>query len=211
MSKLHYLKRIPKKENPPLLVLLHGYGSNEHDLFSFSNELSGELLIISVQAPFTISFGSYAWYSIDFDSVSGKFSDVKQARESIEKIALFIDEVQNKYSTNKKKTFILGFSQGATLSYSLSFFYPNLVQHVIALSGYINKDLLPKNFPNKITTDYYCSHGIADQVLPIDWARKSKKLLETYNFKHKYEEYQTGHNLSQQNFFSFKKWIEERL
>jgi len=51
MSKLtlEYLVRPPKSkiENPPLLMMFHGYGSNEQDLFSFAEELPDELLIIS--------------------------------------------------------------------------------------------------------------------------------------------------------------------
>ena len=88
MSNLHYLVREPKVQlnNPPLLILLHGYGSNEHDLFSFASELPEELLIISAQAPYSMGFGGYAWYAINFDDVNGKFSDIPQAKESIKKI-----------------------------------------------------------------------------------------------------------------------------
>ncbi|RLD77202.1 MAG: phospholipase, partial [Bacteroidetes bacterium] len=53
---LDYLVRYPKKnvENPPLMIMLHGYGSNEQDLFSFADELADELLIISAKAPLTL-------------------------------------------------------------------------------------------------------------------------------------------------------------
>ncbi|PWG04879.1 alpha/beta hydrolase [Polaribacter aquimarinus] len=213
MSDLQYLVREPKKqiENPPLLILLHGYGSNEQDLFSFANELPDDFLIISAQAPHAMGFGSYAWYAINFDDVNGKFSDLKQAKESIDKIALFVDEIKVKYKTNPDKTFLLGFSQGAILSYSLSFFYPNKVNFVIALSGYINKELLPEKISKEITTDYYASHGTVDQVLPVDWARNSKPFLEKLNLKCAYSEYPVGHGVAPQNFYSFKTWIEERL
>ena len=213
MSDLHYLVRQPKKEiqNPPLLILLHGYGSNEQDLFSFSEELPDDFLIISAQAPLSMGFGAYAWYTINFDDVNGKFSDLKQAKESIDKIAVFIDEIKKKYNTNPDKTFLLGFSQGAILSYSLSFFHPNKVQNVIALSGYVNKDLLPENISKKITTNYYCSHGSVDQVLPVAWARESKPFLDNLGFENVYSEYPVGHGVAPQNFYSFKSWIEERL
>ena len=38
---LNYVARQPKVtvKNPSLLILLHGYGSNEQDLFSFAEEL----------------------------------------------------------------------------------------------------------------------------------------------------------------------------
>ncbi|TMM28863.1 phospholipase [Polaribacter aestuariivivens] len=213
MSDLHYLVRQPKKasENPPLLILLHGYGSNEQDLFSFAEELPDELLIISAQAPLSMGFGGYAWYTINFDDVNGKFSDLKEAKESIDKIATFIDEIKKKYNTNSDKTFLLGFSQGAILSYSLSFFYPKKVNYVIALSGYINTELLPQNMPTHLKTEYYSSHGTVDQVLPVDWARNTKPFLDKLRVENVYSEYNVGHGVAPQNFYSFKSWIETRL
>ncbi|WP_343330376.1 alpha/beta hydrolase [Polaribacter staleyi] len=213
MSDLHYLIRQPKTptENPPLLVLLHGYGSNEQDLFSFAEELPDNLLIISAQAPYAMGSGGYAWYAINFDDMNGKFSDLEQAKESIDKIALFIDQIKAKYNTNPDKTFLLGFSQGAALSYSLSFFYPNKVQHVIALSAYINTELLPTTISKEIKTDYYSSHGTVDQIIPIEWARKSKPFLENLGLNSEYTEFPVGHGVPPQNFHGFKSWIEERL
>ena len=213
MSNLHYLLRQSKTsiENPPLLVLLHGYGSNEDDLFSFAEELPDTFLIVSLQAPHAMGSGSFAWYSINFDDKNGKFSDLKQAKESIDQIAIFIDEIKIKYNTKTNQTFVLGFSQGAILSYSLSLFYPNKVQHVIALSGYINTELIPATISKEIKTDYYCSHGSVDQVLPVEWARKSKPFLDDLGFQNVYFEYPVGHGVAPQNFYSFKTWIEERL
>jgi phospholipase/carboxylesterase len=210
---LQYIVREPKNktQNPPLLILLHGYGSNKEDLFSFAEELPDELLIISAQAPYEMGYGGYAWYAINFDDVKGKFSDLKQAKTSLDIVAIFIDEIKQKYKTDPGKTFLLGFSQGAILSYSLSFFYPNKVQSVIALSGYINTELLPKEISKEIQTSYYCSHGSVDQVLPIEWARKSKPFLDNLGLQNVYSEYPVGHGVAPQNFSSFKSWIEARL
>lgn len=213
MKPLHYLVRKPKKEivNPPLLILLHGYGSNEHDLFSFADELPDEFLIISAQAPLSMGFGGYAWYSINFDDMNGKFSDLDEAKQSIEIIAHFVDEMQEKYQTQQGKTFVLGFSQGAILSYAVSFLHPNKINYVVALSGYINTELLPKVFPTQITTKYYASHGSVDQVLPVEWARKTKPFLEKNELKVVYFEYPVGHGVSPQNFYSLKAWIQSNL
>lgn len=210
---LHYILREPKKasSNPPLLILLHGYGSNEMDLFSFAEELPDDLLIISAQAPYSMGHGGYAWYAISFDTNDGKFSDLVQAKDSIDKIASFIDEIKSKYNTNSEKTFLLGFSQGAILSYALSFLYPNKVQHIIALSGYINEDLLPKEISKDIKSDYYISHGTVDQILPVKWAREAPKFLDHLSLRNEYSEYPVGHGVAPQNFYSFKNWIEQRL
>ena len=58
------------------IVLLHGYGSNELDLFSFADELPDNLLIISLRAPYEMGNGAYAWYAINLDSENNKFSDL---------------------------------------------------------------------------------------------------------------------------------------
>ncbi len=208
---LQYITRAPKVavENPNLLILLHGYGSNEEDLFSFAEELPDELLIISVRAPYEMGYGGYAWYAINFDDIKGKFSDAKQAISSVHKIASFIDEVSTKYNTNK--TFLLGFSQGAILSYAMSLHYPNKVNHVIALSGYIFEELTPNEISKSIKTDYYISHGSVDQVIPVDWARKAPEFLSSLNLTAVYSEYPVGHGVAPQNFYSFKDWIIKRM
>jgi phospholipase/carboxylesterase len=71
--------------------------------------------------------------------------------------------------------------------------------------------MIPKKISDKIKTDYYCSHGTVDQVLPVDWARKSKPFLDNLNLHNDYSEYNVGHGVAPQNFYSFKSWIEARL
>ena len=210
---LTFVEKLPKLpiENPPLLILLHGYGSNELDLFSFANELPDSLVIVSLRAPYEMGYGGYAWYDINLDSENNKFSDLNQARESLKKITITIDYLKTKYSTNPNNTFLLGFSQGAILSYALSFNFPNKIQHVIALSGYLNTELIPKENIQKVNTDYYISHGTVDQVIPVDWARKAGPFLDSKELKNEYSEYPVGHGVAPQNFFNFKKWIENIL
>ena len=212
-ESLHYVVRQPKKSsiNPPLLILLHGYGSNELDLFSFAEELPEELLIVSLRAPYEMGMGGYAWYAITLDASDNKYSDLDQANKSMNAIASLIDELKIEFNTNPDNTFLVGFSQGAILSYALSFNFPNKIQHVVALSGYINEELTPSNFENKLNTDYYISHGSVDQVLPVEMARKAGPFLTNIGLENTYTEYPVGHGVAPQNFFSFKKWIEERL
>ena len=67
---LYYLVQEPKikHDKNPLLLLLHGYGSNEEDLFSFASELPQDHYVISVRAPYDLQPYGYAWYAIHFDA-----------------------------------------------------------------------------------------------------------------------------------------------
>jgi len=212
---LKYIVREPNKqtENTSLLILLHGYGSNEEDLFSFATELPEDLLIVSARAPQSLGFGSYAWYTINFTANEGKFSDISEAKIARDLIATFIDEIQEKYHISQNKTFLLGFSQGTILSYAVALNYPEKVQKIIALSGYVNHELLPSNLESKDYSklNFFISHGSVDQVIPVEWAKKAPLFLNELNIKNSYQEYPVGHGVAPKNFFDFKAWLEEQL
>ncbi|MHA7831194.1 MAG: alpha/beta hydrolase [Flagellimonas sp.] len=212
---LEYLLRPSSKVSGkvPALFMFHGYGSNEEDLFSFASELPGEFMVISVKAPYSLEPFGHAWYAINFDAEQGKWSDDEQAKESREKIVTFIDEAIEAYDIDKANITLLGFSQGTILSYAVALSYPEKVRNVVALSGYINKNILVDDYALKDHSDlnFYVSHGQVDQVIPLEWAEKSPEFLKKLKISTTYHEFPIGHGVSQQNFFSFKKWLEEHV
>lgn len=213
LSLQHIIRKSTLKENAPLLIMMHGYGSDENDLFSFSSELPEKLFIISVKAPYPMHPYGNAWYSINFDAEKGKWSDNEQAKQSRDLIAKFIDEATSTYLVNKDNVTLLGFSQGSILSYAVALTYPEKVKNIIALSGYINSDILPEHIQNKdfSNLDFYCSHGNVDQVIPVEWARQNSPFLTSLNIKHQYSEFPVGHGVAPQNFYEFKDWLSKRI
>ncbi|MES2576648.1 MAG: alpha/beta fold hydrolase [Bacteroidota bacterium] len=208
---LEYKIREPKikLDKNPLILLLHGYGSNEEDLFSFATELPDEYYIISARAPYDLQYGSYAWYAINFDADQNKFSDHEQAKVSRDIIAGFIDELVANYPIDATQIALVGFSQGSILSYAVALSYPEKVQKVVAMSGYLNleivaEDYLKNNFTN---LKIFASHGTVDQVIPVEWARKTPAILENLGINITYKEYPVGHGVAPQNFYDFKNWL----
>lgn len=212
---LEYLLRPSSStsEKKPAIFLFHGYGSNEEDLFSFAPELPGELMVLSVKAPYDLEPFGHAWYAINFDAEYGKWSDDEQAKESREKIVTFIDEAIKAYNLDEKNITLLGFSQGTILSYAVALSYPEKIKNVVALSGYINERILTANYAEKDhgSLHIYASHGQVDQVIPLEWAQQAPELLEKLGIDYTFEEFPIGHGVSQQNFYSFKKWLENHI
>jgi phospholipase/carboxylesterase len=213
LSLHHLIRPSTLKENAPVLIMLHGYGSDESDLFSFASELPEELFIISVRAPYKMQPNGNAWYAINFDADQKKWSDDEQAKESRDKISNFIDEVVEAYPINKNNITLLGFSQGTILSYAVALSYPEKIRNVVALSGYINLDIIKDNFKsnNLSKLNFYCSHGSVDQVIPVDWARRTPEILKKLNVDYIYEEFPVGHGVAPQNFFSLKAWLKNKV
>lgn len=213
LSLFHIVRPSSLKEQPPVLFMLHGYGSDENDLFSFASELPKELLIISIRAPYTMQPYGNAWYTIHFDAPQGKWNDNEQAIESRDKISVFIDEACEAYRADTDNVTLLGFSQGTILSIAVALTYPEKVKNIIALSGYVNADILPKQLEAKTFDhlDFYCSHGSSDQVIPVEWARRTPHFFNQLNIKHVYKEFPVGHGVAPQNFYELKAWLEKRI
>ena len=212
---LQFIVREPENITPntQLLVMIHGYGSNEEDLFSFAPQLPEEVYVISIRAPYNLQPYGYAWYEITFDADENKFSNNEQAKESLQLIANFIDEISEKLPLDKSNISLIGFSQGTILSYAVALTYPEKVKNIIALSGYINKDILPQNIEIKDYShlNFYCSHGSVDQVIPVDWARRTPSFLNSLHIKHQYSEFPVGHGVAPQNFYELKDWLSKRI
>lgn len=197
--------------NPPAIIMLHGFGSDENDLFSFASELPSKYAIISLKAPIRLQPYGNAWYNIYFDNDQGKFSDDEQAIESRELVSKCIDEIIEKYKVNPNNITLLGFSQGTILSFAVALSYPEKVKNVIGLSGYVNKDILKEGYAknNFKNLKVYTSHGSVDQVIPVQWAQQTKPFLESLNIECAYSEFPVGHGVAPDNFLELKKWLEE--
>ena len=210
LSLTHLVRPSSLPENAPLILMLHGYGSDEKDLFSFANELPEEYIVISLKAPHAMQPSGNAWYAINFDAQKGKFSDIEQAILSRELVKTFLEEAIEAYPIDKNKVSLLGFSQGTILSFALALSYPEVIKHVIGLSGYVDTNMIEAGYESKDFSHLkvYNSHGSVDQVIPVEWARQNKPLLEKLNIDTVYEEYPVGHGINPQNFQSLKNWLK---
>ncbi len=211
LSLVHNYKPSTLAENAPVIVMLHGYGSDENDLFSFASELPSEYVIIALKAPFNLQPYGNAWYNIYFDASQGKWSDDAQAIESRELVSSVLDEIVAKYPVDKDRMTLLGFSQGTILSFAVALSYPEKVKNVIGLSGYINSKILKEDYEHNDFSKLrvYSSHGSADQIIPVDWARKTAPFLKSLSIPCHYSEFPVGHGVAPQNFYELKTWLQQ--
>ena len=199
-------------EKPPLLLMLHGFGSHENDLFSFAPMINEKCFVVSARAPITLPFGGFAWYEIDFTNLGEKMNNIPQAVESMKRILKFIDEVHETYGTDPENVNLLGFSQGSILSYGLALNHPEKFQKIVAFSGYVLKDIVPEQYKPETLRhlDIFASHGTQDNVLPVEWARQSMDVLKQLNISHHYREYPMAHGVSPECFEDAKRWMKEK-
>lgn len=209
LSLTHLIRPSNNSDKAPLILMLHGYGSDENDLFSFAQYLPKKYTIISAKAPYPLQPMGNAWYAINFDANANKFSDTDQAISSREKIRKFINEAVEAYNINPSEITLLGFSQGTILSFATALTYPELVKNIVGLSGYIDKKMISFGDKDKLKDlKVFSSHGNMDQVIPVSWARKTPEILKGLGVECEYKEFPSGHGVNQENFEALLKWLD---
>ena len=213
---LKYRYKEPAKttdEKPPLLILLHGIGADENDLFGLASFLDERFFIASVQAPFTLPYGGYAWFELILEPNKPMGYNANQFEQSRQMIFEFIDAIIAEHDLDADRVYLCGFSQGSMMSMSCLLQNPKKFAGVVAMSGRAITEMIPadsnsddfKDFPVLVT------HGIYDPVLPIENGRATKELLSRLPVELEYKEYPMAHEISQESLRDVTDWLSVKL
>lgn len=207
---LQFIVREPETITPEtqMLVLLHGYGSNEEDLFSFRGDLPPDWIVVSFRAPHVLQYGGYGWYDIDFTDAE-KFIDVAAAVESMKQIMKSMDHLKQHYALTGKMH-MAGFSQGGVLAYAMTLTYPQFFHKVACMSTYPEAKIL-NNIKGKKEIShlrFFISHGTEDAVIPLDWGRRAADFLYELGAFFTFREYMNGHGLNQKNYMDLMDFFK---
>ena len=212
-GSLHYLVREAKAGtlNPPLLLLMHGVGSNEQDMFAFAEHLPDNFLILSVRGLYTTGPNSYVWFHVDFSTGAPVFNQ-EEAESSRNTLILFIESLKTRYSFDNSKIYLGGFSQGGIMSYSVGLTRPDLIKGIVVISGRLLKEVRPMIASKEklASLEIFISHGISDNVLNIEYARESHAYLKTLGLYPIYKEYEGSHSISNETFHDLINWLKSK-
>jgi phospholipase/carboxylesterase len=214
LSLIHLVQqpRQPSAGPPPMLLLLHGYGSNEQDLFGLAPYIDPRFLIISPRAPSSIMPGGYAWFEIGW-TATGITIDPPQAERSRKQLVGFIAEALAAYDSDRARVYLAGFSQGAIMSASVALTEPEVIAGTVLMSGRVPDEIRPAIAPadRLAGKPFLVVHGTADTVLPIQNGRASRAILSTLPIALTYKEYPMGHEINAQSLADVTAWLTARL
>jgi len=210
---LDYIVREPENITPQttILFMLHGYGSNEQDLFSFRETLPEDWIIVSFRAPRATQFEGYSWYDINFNDPEN-FVDVPQAKESLHSVLESILKIVNHYGLTEGKTHLCGFSQGGILCYALALQYPEMFNYIACMSSYPEEKIMDEMVKDKkklTNLRFFISHGTDDAVIPLEWGRKAADLLYDLSAYFSFREYMSGHGVNQKNYMDLMEFFSK--
>ncbi len=212
---LYHLIRQPAQQAahlPPLIVLLHGVGSHERDLFDLAQYFDPQCLVISARAPNVLGPRSFAWYPVEF-TATGPIIDAESAEDSRLILLRFIDELIAAYGVDAQRVYLMGFSQGAIMSLAVALTQPEKVAGVVAMSGRLLPELKPQIVEAERLRDLpiLMTHGRRDPIIPISEARAASNYLSTLPLKLTYREYDMGHQITVESLTDIVAWFKPHM
>jgi phospholipase/carboxylesterase len=196
------LTRPARGETEGLLVLFHGRGADEQDLFPLLDVLDPErrLLGITPRGPLSLPPGGAHWYAL---YRLGE-PDPQTFLTTYVRASEWLDGL----GFPPGRTFLGGFSQGAVMTYALGLGRGRpRPAALIALSGFIPSvpgfelDLTPPLPPVAI------GHGTYDDVIGVEWGRAARELLVNAGADVLYRESPMGHSIDPAFLEEIAAWL----
>jgi phospholipase/carboxylesterase len=209
---LSYLSRAAAEPcaAPALLVMLHGVGSNERNLWPLTAVLDPRFHAISLRSAFQHGPDAYGWYRVSF-TPTGPMIDGHEALSSLALLTRFLAALPARYQLPAQRIYLFGFSQGCSMAYSVALTRPALIGGWVGLGGRILPQVQTEAVPQERLAHLsaFIAHGSEDPVIPVASARAARDFLTQASVSLRYREYPAGHLIAQVARDDAFAWLTE--
>jgi phospholipase/carboxylesterase len=209
--ELAHRTRPPAGEPDGALVLFHGRGADEHDLYPLLDVLDPgrRLLGVTPRGPLSLPPGGAHWYVIR----ELGYPDPGTFLPTYELAAGWLDRLAESTGIPPERTILGGFSQGAVMTYALGLGEGRpRPAGLIALSGFtptvegFTLDLVSEPKP-----PVAIGHGTFDPVIGVEWGRRARAELEAAGFPVAYRESPLPHAIDPRFLAELQGWVASAL
>jgi phospholipase/carboxylesterase len=197
----------------PLVIMLHGFGSNMYDLTGLAPELNATGYVYAFpNAPYSLQIGpgmvGYSW-ALGRPGMAPAPAEEPPIEQRLD---AFMETLVGWTGAEAGRIVLGGFSQGGGLSLRYGLPRPETFRGVADLSGFFrDADLVKPLLPADKEQRVFIAHGRQDPTVAIDMARETKAFLEAEGYAPRYHEYDMGHSVSAAEVEDLRAWLHETL
>jgi phospholipase/carboxylesterase len=208
LPELAHLVREAAGDPEGALILLHGRGVDETDLFPLLDELDPErrLFGLTPGAPLTgIPPGGRHWYVVERVGQPDEGTFIASLRATTE----FIDEALRTRGITWERTVIGGFSQGTAVSYAIALGEGRpRPAGILALSGFLpSVSGWPTDIGARKGLPVYIAHGSLDAMIPVQFGRSAAEALEQAGLDVTFRESSMPHTIDPALLPEMRRWV----
>ncbi len=170
METVVWSKPEAERSGTPLLVMLHGYGSDETRMAELFPALPSGMTCAALRGPKVIG-DHHGWFLLDY-FLTHDFADVIAATNAV---FGWIDGVKARHSSVS----LLGYSQGMAMASTLLRLRPAAFRAVVGLSGFVlDNELLAMSESFEDRPPFFWGRDKADPVINDDATAHTREWLQ---------------------------------
>ncbi len=176
-----------------LCVLLHGWTGDEYSMDVFLRAIPARYRVISPRGPVKADENGFGWV-VYRPGAKAPLTDYQIAARNL---LSALERWTSQHQLPGGKLTMVGFSQGAGMALSFALAYPERVERVACLSGFLPQVALPP--PETVALSglhVFISHGTRDKIVPLERARHAAAWLKAAGAEVTVCEADVGHHLS---------------
>ncbi len=191
----------------PLVVLLHGFGANMHDLAGLASHIdSRSYVYLCPNAPLEVQIGpgftGYAWTPLLGEKT---IEDVHRAEGAV---AGFLDEMMEMHGVEAGRVVLGGFSQGGMMTYQVGLPRPGMFAGLAVLSARIDEgEEILERLPAERDQSIFVAHGVHDPLISVSAGRASREFLVAAGYDPVYREYSMAHQICEEEIGDLADWV----
>jgi phospholipase/carboxylesterase len=188
----------------PMVVMIHGRGADMNDLADLTPLLDtpGGARFVFPNAP--REFEAYAGMSFGWTWFDGWPPEGESLKTTRETVLRFLDEITERYPTTS--LIVAGFSQGAMMALDAGLRATRDIAAIVSMSGGLYDEELPDLRPRN-AIPVLIVHGSVDDVVPVNYGRRARAILEEAGFAVEYHEYPMSHQIVMEEVAVVKEFL----
>ena len=208
IASLPHLPRPSAGEPQGALVLLHGRGTDEHDLAPLVDELDPgrRLFGATPRGPLRLPPGGAHWYVVRRVG----YPDRETFEASFALLESFLNELAAETGVPIERTVLGGFSQGAVMAYALGLGRGRpSPAGIIGLSGFLPEvEGFELDLEGRPGLPVAIGHGTYDPVIGVEFGRAARERLEQAGAALTYRESPMPHSVDPSFLHDLRPWLE---
>ena len=195
---------------PWLLVLIHGVGSNEQDLFGLARLMPPQFHVLSLRAPYVLSPDAYAWFEFQVLANGERHINEEQERESRFLVGEMIASASQQLGVPPERVVVGGFSQGGIMALSLLLTQPAKVRAAMVWHSRLLPQVVPHIAPPEAFEGkaLWVSHGSADNVIAPSAAQATRELARGLPLALSGADFPGGHEIRPAELQGTLAWLQ---
>lgn len=202
----------PENIATKMLVALHGIGSNEEDLLPVAEEIAPDALVISLRSPHKMGIDAYSFFHVDFRP-TGNIHDWEDVKKNFTLLENELTYMAKKFQLSVSDMAVMGFSQGSIMTMGLLLQSSLPLGHYLCFSGRTLPEFADFALHNPKVGEarkLFLTHGIQDNVLSVEQARKSLEIVKNIKADVTYSEFVGGHGITDSIISDAKNWLQSK-